>query len=123
MRIPESAILISVNNERKFRVFRVAYFRCVRPLRRSLFRISNSPNTHEFPFRPKKFLQTIGKHLRQGDVPDLNILVAPLVEQLDAAHLREGILGQHGEGRSRVLDLDFPVVRHYGHLLSRGRVS
>ena len=81
------------------------------------------PTHTNFLSDQKKFLQTIGKHLRQGDVPDLNILVAPLVEQLDAAHLREGILGQHGEGRSRVLDLDFPVVRHYGHLLSRGRVS
>lgn len=83
------------------------------------------PPTHtRIPFRrPKKSLQTNGKHLRQGDVPDLNVLVAPLVEQLDAAHLGESILGQHVVNRSRVLDLDFPVVRHYGHLLSRGRVS
>lgn len=55
-----------------------------------------------------------GKHLRQRDVPNLNILVAPPVEQLHRAHLREGILGQHGVNRSRVFDLDFPVVRHVG---------
>lgn len=53
------------------------------------------------------------KHVRQRNVPDLNILVAPLVEELDRAHLRKSILGQHGVGRSRVLDLDFPVVRHF----------
>lgn len=101
--------------------------RCVHPLRRSLFRIDNSSTTHThgFPFtdQKKKFCKTNGKHLRQGDVPDLNVLVAPLVEQLNAAHLGESILGQHVVNRSRVLDLDFPVVRHYGHLLSRGRVS
>lgn len=64
----------------------------------------------------------IGKHLRQGDVPDLNILVAPLVEQLHGSHLRDSLLGQDLEGRSGVFDLDFAVFRHFGrrmHLLPR----
>lgn len=57
-----------------------------------------------------------GNHVRQGDVPDLNILVTPLVEELDGALLGERLLGQDLEG-SR--DLDFPVVRHRVHLVSR----
>ena len=32
--------------------------------------------------------------LRQGDVADLDILITPLVEQLDAAHLLDNILGE-----------------------------
>lgn len=57
--------------------------------------------------------------LRQGDVADLDILVGPLVEQLDAANLLDDVLGQDlvaGGG----LDLDLSVVRHAGrNLLNR----
>jgi hypothetical protein len=52
----------------------------------------------------------------QRDVPDLNILVAPAVEQLDAADLSDDLLGKDlvaGDG----LDLDFAVVRHVGWLV------
>lgn len=61
------------------------------------------------------------KHVRQRNVPDLNILVAPLVEQLHAALLGQDILGDGLEDR-RAFDLDFAVVGHVGrriHLLSR----
>lgn len=52
--------------------------------------------------------------LRQGDVADLDILVGPLVEQLDAANLLDDILGQDLVARDG-LDLDLSVVRHAGH--------
>ena len=51
--------------------------------------------------------------LRQGDITDLDVLVGPLVEQLDAANLGHDVLGQSlvaGDG----LDLDLSVVRHVG---------
>lgn len=51
--------------------------------------------------------------LRQGDVADLNILVGPLVEQLDAANLLDDVLGQDLVARDG-LDLDLSVVRHAG---------
>lgn len=52
--------------------------------------------------------------LRQGDVADLDILVGPLVEQLDAANLLDDVLGQDLVARDG-LDLDLSVVRHAGH--------
>lgn len=55
-----------------------------------------------------------GAVLRQGDVADLDILVGPLVEQLDAANLLDDVLGQDLDARDG-LDLDFAVVRHAGH--------
>lgn len=51
--------------------------------------------------------------LRQGDVADLNILVGPLVEELDAANLLDDVLGQDLVARDG-LDLDLSVVRHAG---------
>lgn len=51
--------------------------------------------------------------LRQGDVADLDILVGPLVEQLDAANLADDVLGQDLVARGG-LDLDLSVVRHIG---------
>ena len=48
--------------------------------------------------------------IREGDVTDLDILVAPLVEQLDAANLLGNILGKDGVARG-ALDLNF-AVRH-----------
>jgi len=46
--------------------------------------------------------------VRQRDIPDLDILVAPLVEELDAANLRRDLLGQDGN-LVLGLDLDFAV--------------
>lgn len=48
--------------------------------------------------------------VRERDVPDLNVLVAPLVEQLDAANLLGDVLGKDGVA-GLALDLDF-AVRH-----------
>jgi len=50
--------------------------------------------------------------LRQRDIFDLNIVVAPLIEQLDAANLVGDLLGEHWEGGSG--DLDFSAIRHIG---------
>jgi hypothetical protein len=51
---------------------------------------------------------------RQRDISDLDILVGPLVEQLDAANLRGDILGQDGVALG-LLDFDFSRgVRHFG---------
>jgi len=47
----------------------------------------------------------------QGNVPDLDVLVAPLVEQLDAADFLGDFLGQDRVTLRR-LDLDFSGVRH-----------
>lgn len=58
-------------------------------------------------------MHSAGGPLRQRDIPDLNVLVAPAVEQLDAANLGDDVLGKDlvaGDG----LDLDFAVVRHFG---------
>lgn len=61
--------------------------------------------------------------LRQGDVADLDILVGPLVEQLDAANLADDVLGQNLVARDG-LDLDLSVVRHAGQFDRRaGGVS
>jgi len=46
----------------------------------------------------------------EGNVPDLDILVGPLVEQLGAANLRRHVLGQHWVALDG-LDFDF-AVRH-----------
>ncbi len=48
--------------------------------------------------------------VREGDVPDLDIIVAPLVEQLDAADLVGDLLREDGIA-GWALDLDF-AVRH-----------
>ena len=58
--------------------------------------------------RPLDPLAQAGAHSRQGDIPDLDILVAPLVEQLGGANLLGDILGQHRVALGR-LDLDFAV--------------
>lgn len=54
------------------------------------------------------------EHLRQGDIPDLNILVTPLVEELHGSHLRESFLGQGVVDPGGDFDLDFTVFRHFG---------
>lgn len=64
-------------------------------------------------------------HVRQRNVSDLDIFVAPLVEQLDAANFRLDILGQDRVEPRGVFDLDFAVVGHDErriHLLSTRRI-
>ena len=56
--------------------------------------------------------------LRQGDIPNLNVLVTPFVEQLDAANFIGDLLGKHLVARDG-LDFDFDffdflVIRHVG---------
>ena len=51
--------------------------------------------------------------LRQRDVADLDVLIAPLVEQLDAANLVGDLLGKNLVARGLNLDFDF-CVRHVG---------
>ena len=53
---------------------------------------------------------------RQRDISDLDILVGPLVEQLDAANLLGDILGQDGVALG-LLDFDFSGVRHVGDVM------
>jgi hypothetical protein len=71
------------------------------------YRIPNptTDHIHLFP------IALSGSHSRQGDIPDLDILVAPLVEELGGANLLGDILGQHRVALGR-LDLDF-AVRHF----------
>lgn len=68
--------------------------------------------------RAVKGLQRRRKDVRQRDVSDLNVLVAPFVEELDVAHLGGDILGQHIVGAG--FDLNFPV-RHVGSRLTVSR--
>jgi hypothetical protein len=56
---------------------------------------------------------------RQRDISNLDILVGPLVEQLDAANLRGDILGQDGVALG-LLDFDFSGVRHFGDVMRKG---
>lgn len=56
---------------------------------------------------------------RQRDISDLDILVGPLVEQLDAANLLGDILGQDGVALG-LLDFDFSGVRHVGDVMREG---
>lgn len=59
--------------------------------------------------------------LRQRDVADLDVLIAPLVEQLDAANLVGDLLGKNLVARGLNLDFDFGV-RHVGDDLTCGVV-
>jgi len=67
------------------------------------------------PPRPLRPLAQAGAHSRQGDIPDLDILVAPLVEQLGRADLLGDILGQHRVALGR-LNLDL-AVGHFREFL------
>ena len=59
-------------------------------------------------------LSSGASNVRQGDVADLDIMIVPLVEELDVADLLDNVLGEHlSEGR--VLDLDIAAVRHVGY--------
>ena len=57
----------------------------------------------------RSILWVFGATVRQRDIPNLDILVAPLVEQLDAANLARDILWQDLVGLL-ALDLDFAGV-------------
>ena len=54
--------------------------------------------------------RVIGGAVRQRDIPNFNILIAPLVEQLDAANLFGNLLGEHLVAGG-ALDFDF-AFRH-----------
>ena len=54
--------------------------------------------------------QDVGVAVRERDIPNLDILVAPLVEQLDAANLISDVLEKNSIA-ARALDFDF-AVRH-----------
>lgn len=56
------------------------------------------------------------QYSRQGDIPDLNILIAPLVEQLDATNLIGNLLRQDIGGRL-CSDLGLAGFRHDGDLV------
>lgn len=53
--------------------------------------------------------------LRQRDIPNFDILIGPLVEELDASNLLSDLLWKDLVARDG-LDLDFFVVRHDGEL-------
>jgi len=50
----------------------------------------------------------------QGDISDLDILITPLIEQLDAANLGRDFLGENLVTAAGALNLDLTVVRHVG---------
>jgi hypothetical protein len=50
--------------------------------------------------------------IRQGDIANFNVLVAPLVEELDGANLVGDVLWENGIA-AWALDLDF--LRVFGH--------
>ena len=50
--------------------------------------------------------------IRQGDIPNLDILVCPLVEELDAANLCGDILGEDLVAGLRDLNFDIAGFRH-----------
>lgn len=52
--------------------------------------------------------------VRQGNISDFDILVAPLVEQLYGANLGGNVLGEDGRGSGGNFDFDLAVVRHIG---------
>lgn len=72
-------------------------------------------SVHPVPFPKENSTgrKVIG-HVRQRDVADLDVLVGPLVEQLDAANLGNDVLGQDLVARDG-LDLDLSALgRHIG---------
>lgn len=71
-----------------------------------------------FPILPIQPFNCACCHVREGDVPDLDVLVGPLVEQLGRANLRCYILWQHWVALDG-LDFDF-AVRHLRNRLRTG---
>lgn len=55
-----------------------------------------------------------GVVVRQRDIPNLDIFVAPLVEQFDAANLVRNVLGKDLQTSVGAFDFDFSVLRHVG---------
>ena len=52
--------------------------------------------------------------VRQGNVSNLNIFVAPLVEELDAADFVGNFFWKDRIGGTGVFDLNLSVIRHFG---------
>lgn len=80
-----------------------------------LLRICSNSRTTASSSLPSSHLNPIaamGVSLRQRDISDLNILIAPLVEELDASNLIGDILWKDGVGLCDLLDLGSLVVRH-----------
>jgi len=61
--------------------------------------------------------------LRQRDIPDLDILVCPLVEELDAANLGGDILGEDLVAGRLDLNLDIAGFRHNCYLCCGGDIG
>ena len=53
-----------------------------------------------------------GKIVREGDVSNFNVLVAPFVEEFDAALFGNNVFGKDGVTRNWVFDFDLAVVGH-----------
>jgi hypothetical protein len=70
---------------------------------------SNAPKSSDFSAQRAS--------LRQRDISDLDILVAPLVEELDATDFLGNLLWKDLVAADG-LDLDFSVVRHVGDVLT-----
>lgn len=56
--------------------------------------------------------ESLEEIVREGDVSNFNILVAPFVEEFDAALLGNNVFGQDGVTRDWVFDFDLAVVGH-----------
>ena len=60
-----------------------------------------------------RFLRIVlDKIVREGDVSDFNIFVAPFVEEFDAALLGSNVLGKNGVARDWAVDFGLAVVGH-----------
>lgn len=56
--------------------------------------------------------ESLEEIVREGDVSNFNILVAPFVEEFDAALFGNNVFGQDGVTRDWVFDFDLAVVGH-----------
>lgn len=81
----------------------------------AVVRFSSAPIIHTTPYSS---LTALGD-VREGDIPDLDVLVAPLVEQLHAANLAGDILWQDWVALGR-LNFDLAAVRHICNWWSGG---
>lgn len=89
----------------------------------------SSPPQSSFPAsrqaKASRIIESVsgGAFVRQRDIPNLNILVGPLVEQLDAANFVGYILGQDLVAAVGRFDFDFSVVRHVGDVIVSSKRS
>lgn len=77
---------------------------------------------HPVPEQTKHFRRKVIVYIRQGDVADLDVLVGPLVEQLDAANLGNNVLGQDLVRGGLNLDLS-ALGRHIGQQRTVSRLG